>query len=650
MTYSSISVHAFTIFHYTISFLLLFVLLPSWVFTSQYEDRLERWFSGYVKMVLLIIICGYILVITKLYEFLSLFVVFLALYGYQYKKHHEGKEATKVMSYHLKKMFDLLDGLVKYNRSVFITFLNRKYEEYRFKMIESFSWLGLLEGIALAIIICVSSYLRFYDTFVHAALPMSDSYVTLAWMKYIDARSLFHDGIYPQGFHIYLATLFKFAAVDPLFILRYTGPLNSIFTMIGFYFVVRKLTKNGIGAVVAAWLYGILYIVFPFLEIQRQAATNSQEFAFVFIFPAIYFSLKYLLNKGKEDLFVGLACLAILGLVHSLAFALAGMLLVIMIVCTPVILKNRWKEVFHICLGAVITVVLSLLPLGAGFLLGKDFNSSSAEYLVSKQVFSYPKLNDLDFISLGLLAVLLIILVRKGTSREDRFIGLFTIVAGGSVFFLYYAGGVLTQSTLIASRSADLWGLTIPFCAGIAISYLLKSNHVIWNVSLSILSIGSILVMLFLYKPEPIIPYKLEYDENIEQYLHIRNTFGPKTWMMVSQEEGYSVALGAGYHMHLGDFLKNYSPNGEALTKTSDGSIDKNLAPNIFIFQEKKLFEVSKTNSVYSILEPQYKRRMAEYEQLTKWINIHKDAGFKVDTFFEDQNIIVYYLRAKVEN
>ncbi|MBW9234207.1 hypothetical protein JQK62_18440, partial [Leptospira santarosai] len=56
------------------------------------------------------------------------------------------------------------------------------------------------------------------------------------------------------------------------------------------------------------------------IEIERQAATNSQEFAFVFIFPALYFLIKYVCDKQKEDLKIGLICTAIIGLVHSLVF------------------------------------------------------------------------------------------------------------------------------------------------------------------------------------------------------------------------------------------------------------------------------------------------------------------------------------------
>ena len=330
-----------------------------------------------------------------------------------------------------------------------------------------------------------------------------------------------------------------------------------------------------------------------------------------------------------------------------MAFAFVGMLVGILVVSALLTLRDSWKPVVHICIGALLTVVISFVPFGIGFLLGKGLHTSSADYLMDRVEFTYtyPNLTFVDYSALGFCLLLFLYLFRKKNTREDRLIGLFTILAGCSVFILYFAVGTWTQNTPIVTRSQGLWGLIIPFCVGISISYLFKwlkeKWHFIIYISLFYLTVATVVF----YKPAPIIPYKLEHQENIEQYLGISRDYLPKTWMIVSQAEGYFVSLGTGFHMHLGDFLRDYRPEREALTRKSDGHIDVNVAKDVFIFMEKDIFQVAESNSVYELLKPDYERREREFKQLAKWIKSHKEAGYPVTTYFENENIRIYHLQ-----
>jgi hypothetical protein len=654
MTYATIETHLLPLVHYFIAFWFLFILLPKWLFSTGYEDKSDRWFAAYVKMILFLIFSGYFLVITKIYEVLSLLVIVIVIIGYRFVKREKEKKTGTLKNQLLRRVFNLLEGLIKFNFFDTKTKIVNLFIQLALNLKQRFSWVLLLEGLALAVVIGGASYLRFYDAFVNAALPLSDSYVTLAWMKYIDGRELFHDGIYPQGFHIYLATLFKFAAVDSLFILRYTGPLNAVLFTLGLYMVIRKLTNNGIGAIVAAFIFGIYWVIVPFspIEVDRQAATNSQEFAFVFVFPTIYFLIKYVSNKRKEDLLVGLICTAIIGLVHTLAFALLVLLIGILIVCALLTIKDSFKSVVHIFIGGLLTVVISLVPLGAGYLLGQRIHSSSFEYLVDRKeaTYMYPELTIVHYTALGFCILLFLCLFRRKNTSIDRFILGFTFLAGCSVFTLYFVGGTWTQSTLIANRSSELWGIILPFCVGISISYLFKWVKGKWNFIIYIPLLLLVFSTWVLYKPTPIIPYKLEHAENIEQYLRIRHEYLPKTWMIVSQSEGYSVSLGTGFHMHLGDFLQKYEPKGKTLTNIEGGNVDTSLSQNIFIFMEKNIFQVPESNSAYELLKPEYERRTKEYKQLSEWMKDHQKAGYDVTTYFENENIRIYHLQTSKDD
>jgi len=646
MTYATIATHISPVVHYFIASLLLFILLPRWLFSTSYVDWTDRWIAAYVKMVFLLIISGYVLVLTKLYEVPSLVLLFIVIICYQLVKRERGKKTDTLKVHVLNHLFNWLDGLFKFKT---IEKLSTRVAKWKLTLQRKCSWNVFFEVLTLVILIGGSSYLRFYDAFANAAPPMSDSYVTLAWMKYIDARQLFHDGIYPQGFHIYLATLFKFAAVDALYILRYTGPFNSVLLILGLYMVIRKLTKNGIGAIAAAFIFGVYWVITPLspIEINRQAATNAQEFAFVFIFPAVYFLINYLLNKRKEDLTVGLICMAIIGLVHPLAFAVVGILVGVLVVSAILILKESWRSVVYICIGSLLTVAIALAPFGVGFLLGKEFHSSSLSYLMdsAESTFRYSNLTYIDYSALGFCVLLFLYLCLAKHAREDRFIGVFTLLAGCSLFTLYFAGGIWTQNTVISSRSQELWGLIIPFCVGISISYLFKWLKEKWYFMIYISLILLAVATVILYKPTPIIPYKLEHKENIEQYLKISQNHLPKTWMSVTQAEGYSISLGTGFHMHLGDFLHDNQPEEEVLTRKGRGKMDINAVKDVFIFMEKDVFQVSESTSVYELLKPEYERRIEEYQQLAEWIKSYQQAGFSVATYFENESIRVYHLQ-----
>src|SRR5689334_8555766 len=194
--YSSINIQLYSTLHYLFSFFVLFSLAPRFIFQSNPKGTIEYWFSGYVKMVFLVIILGYVLVITKLYEVLSILLLFSIWIGLSYKKTRAGKEGYSIPS-SLKRLFDLLDGVTKTNRKALMTKWMSQQKSWVQEIRRTFHWPLLAEAIALVGIMGVAVFVRFYDTFKNAAPPLSDSYVTLAWMKYINNRVLFHDGIYP---------------------------------------------------------------------------------------------------------------------------------------------------------------------------------------------------------------------------------------------------------------------------------------------------------------------------------------------------------------------------------------------------------------------------------------------------------------------
>jgi hypothetical protein len=650
MPYSNLFYHLEPITHYAFAFILLFIIVPLLVFKSNYEEIGDKLLSYYMTMVFTIIVIGYLLVIMKLFEFISIVIVFSIMLIMKNWDHFKNMKKRPTISYFLKSLFDFLEGLHFTNGKIIKVWIIVKLGIIREHLKEQFKLTKAIEVILFIIILSIASYIRFFDAIYNAAPPLSDSYVTLAWMKYIDSRVLFHDGIYPQGFHIYLATLFKFSAIDGLYVLRYTGPLNSIFIMLGLYYVIKKFSGNGIGALVAASIYGCFVSFIDWFPIERQVGTNSQEFAFVFIFPALYFLINYCLTNKNQNLYYGMLGTAVIGLVHSFAFVFMGLLIGILLICYLIQMRKISQIIMRLVVCSLLTVVIAIVPIGLGMIFGKELHSSSVDYLLSNNNNNqfYPMLVLVDYTTLACLSINLLLLFNKRITKKERFVILFCVLSGLLTFCIYYFGGTITNSVLVASRSLELWGLMVPFIIGICLSVASKQlSYKKLKVAFFILTISLCTTLLYL-KAGPIIGYKLEHNANIEQYLKIRKDMRPKSWLMVSNDEGYSVALGTGFHMHLYDFLHNFDSSKETLTRFGESKPDLSIPPHVFILFEKNIFKVSKDNSIYPLLEPKYKQRETDYIKLVDWLNNHETNDYSVVIYYEDANIIIYYLEGKV--
>lgn len=642
--------------HYAFSFVLLFLIWPYFMFKKEDLPLLDRFFTGFIKMVFIIIVTGYLLVVLKLFELIALAAIFLLISARKllfYKSPHHKEDAFNSI---IVWVYDVIDGVIHPVRLIKNRLLIQKnyWSGILYNIFGSFQRIS--ETLLLISVFAYTAYLRFYDACVHAAPAMSDAYVTLEWMKLVNRRILFDNqlangayvhGIYPRGFHIYLATIGKFAAIDPLYILKYSGPLNGVLTALGLYFVLSRITKRRIPGIAAVIIFGLLGSYIMGGDWIRQSSTNSQEFAFVFIIPVLYFYYKFLESHKKNDLWTAAAGTAVVGLVHSLAFALLGLGMGVIILCALVTdFKGSWRKIPVICLSGIMSAVMSVLPLGIGLLLGYHIHSSSESFLVRKASnVTSPALTFFDYAALASAALLVFFFIFNLKRKKDMLPVLFCAAMGAGTFGLYYWGAVLTGSELVSARSGVLWALIIPFCIGMGwyiagglIAPIYKHGVIETFIYLCLVAA----IGLYL-RPSPIIPYKMEYDSSVEQYLRISSMYRPTEWYIVSQEEGYSLVLGNGYHMLMKEFLDRYNPSVKRLEINENGK-QIVLSHDIFIFHEKKVYKVDKTNSVYKDEEPIYERREKENTQLEEWLKMYRSTHDNAEIFYEDDNLQVVHI------
>lgn len=627
---------------YAIAFILVFGVFPYFIFSKQSEDKLENVISRFIKMVFLIIILGYILVVTKLFEILGILFFLVAIFIYTYIRRKGMPELRKVINSINALIYSLADGEIRPKDLVKKAFVGIGSRIRALIKKIFMNVLNLSESILAFFVFIYSGYLRLYDVYFHAAPALSDGNVTLAWMKYISNRIIFHDGIYPQGFHICLAIIQKFSAADPLYILKYSGPVNCVFISAGLYFAISRLTARKGPAIVAAFIYGGLGQYLTSLWV-RQAATNSQEFSFVFVIPTLYFFYKYLEDLDKKYLYTAFIGITVTGLTHTLAFAFTAYgVIVILLTAFLQNIGKYYKALLSVFLLGLLSGLIMASSLGLGSILGIGLHGASEEFLLSQNSdIVKPVLIISDYAAICSLILMLIYTLFSWKNKKERFMASCFTAFGAASFLLYYYGGYITKSGVLDSRARDLWAFVSPFCIGLgvyALGQVIKHMRVkrIWEVAVSL----SLIVFTVGYlKPAPIIPYKMLYDASVEQYLKISQSCRPTEWRIIGNTDMYALVYGIGYINYVGEFLNDNNPEDKKISFVLNGKRVELNDQDIFIFLEKKVLRTDFEN-----LQELYDEREKEILPLEKWIESYSKIHDNISVYYEDENITVYHI------
>ncbi|KRE47914.1 hypothetical protein [Paenibacillus sp. Soil522] len=647
MDYSSFSHQLYAMLHYAFAFVLLMIVWPRFFLKADSEDPLENGFALFAKAVCIYIVLGYVLVALKLYEVISVSVILIVLSTRRFwrkgsaKARSDTATAFHVWFYHLLEAGFRIKSMWLKARGK-LTMARKHVKLYKLRNSDPLLLL-LLAGV-----LGTAAYVRFYDAVHYAAPALSDGSVTLAWMKFINNRLIFVEGIYPQGFHITLSLLSKFAAIDPLYILKYTGPLNGVLTAAGFYFVLSRLTGNKMAGIAGAALFGLGGTFLFGGDWERQAATNSQEFAYVFAFPALYFFLRYLEKGRRHSFWTGFAAVSITGFVHSLVFAFVGMGLAVAMIASVMTPEARsWKRIWMVCAAGSVSVVFTYAPIQTAIWSGISFNSSAAEFLKSITEVTFPQLVPRDYIGLGAIAWIALSALIGWRDKRNRISEWFAVGIGTATFLLYYLVPVVTKSTMLSSRTGSLWVLTVCFCIGYAWWSLWRFVSKLKGISIvERMAAGAAVIILALYvQLSPIQTYKMDWDSIFRQYLRISSMYLENTWTIFSQEEGYSLIYGEGWHQYISTLVNNYDPAGTPITRKGQDEYDPDVTKYMFVIEEKQVFKVSITSSFYEKLEQErYVKHEKEQKQLKEWLNAYIEAHGKPPIFYEDEHIRIWYL------
>lgn len=577
-------------FHYIVPFILILIVVPRFIFRNTYRQGVERVAADFTKMSLLLIMLGYLLVLLRLFELMSVVFLLIIIGSKVRQKQQQKRSMEESLSDFEALIYDYFDG--KYSlRVLAVIYLRQLTSTLKQMIAQRFKTLTrALETLILLGVLVFAVFIRFYDATLGAAPSFSDRYMMLKWIKDIRYNMLFSDGIVPQGFYVFWTTLQEFSRIDGLFIVKYTGALIQILIVLGIYFFITRIGASRASGIVAVIVYVFLGEYLDPYYWQWQSEADLRTFALVFLLPTLYFLIIYLRDLRNDALQVMFAGMVVVGLVHPLLLIhlFVGVCL-IGLVLISMKRKNERASISKVLLAWTIAAGMACVPLLIGLILGKSF---------------HPGLSELFKIN--------------------------------------------TSNPLFLTEHPSLLPLIVSVISGL-IGYILFSliaRYTYHRVLENIVIVGLLTISLSFTTLQPNHPLKVDWDGSVNQYEQISTSFLAKNWMIVSKDTMTSIVRGRGYHMNINYFVTNYQTSREGLTLHGASQPDLNIASNVFIFYEKTL-RGENDQLLKSELEEFYKRWEQEMLDLRDWLRDYEAANGKPNVYYEDDHVVIYYLERK---
>lgn len=517
------------------------------------------------QMTLRVIIIGYVLTAAHLYEWATVAVCLVLLARLERPPRTLGRYELQPGTRRLARAFLALDHLKDLPKQLYfqaISFLKQT--------VNSWSRPSLFSVAALVIcliVLAVSAWMRFWSNFDHAAFPYSDAYVVLDWVKLIMEQHLFPNGIYPEGFHVFLATLAKMSLANTLVFVKFFGPAVGLGMVASVGYSAYRLTGKIGPAICGMLLYGTLTALLPY-EAPRQSATDSQEFGNMMVLPLAYLSYQAWADGRKAYRIGALSLLAVVALVHELALLNAVLACVSGTAAAWLVCGVR-REIWGWIFGRVgLAALAAITPIAIGLALHIPLYASSAKFLTAKSLVAAPPLSPMAVLAIVCcVGLLLWRLLRFGLRTRDHLgaplIGLLLVVLA---LLIQQSPRLGLHSLVLTGRAGEFLALTEGLA--IALGYALV-EEIFGAVGGARLAqwLGLVLLVAggaFLWHrlpPAPLRIYRMNSDEFVAEFVRLEQQFTPTGWLAVSGATGYDLALGEGYQLYTPDFLANVSPN-----------------------------------------------------------------------------------------
>ncbi|NPV52534.1 MAG: hypothetical protein HPY71_03310 [Firmicutes bacterium] len=628
---------------------------------------LDKFFIGLTYMVIVNVIVVYILAFLKLYEALSLIIVYFLLYIFllQRRDRSPDKVARALGMNIVIGLLDMADSRGGIKGAIYQDIKSRKD-------ILVANLLGIVKRPYILAVLLPLSYIAtlrialVVRTCILGGAQMADPYVHLVWAKYLQRSRLFVDQLYPMGYHAILATIGTLSFMDLYHVIRFTGPVAGILFILTIFYVARSLGVPDMVAILVTVIFGLDMHRWLPADFDRQLRGLPMEFSSIFVLPGLLFLVRYIFTPRKENLYYFFGTVAATSFIHpySTGYLALGTLPIVSMGC--LLRKLTFKNLASLCLASLGGIVLGNLPVLLGFIGGIPTEGSltwATSTVVLPGGAPAPKsIKILPFIAgfikgpswylLGLgTAVFVIIcnglrmliLGKNSWQSAARLSWGFAAI----IMLIFYRLSELSIIAIMDIYRLSL-GITLVLCVlfAFAISELVMLSSLLIDHRFITVLVGITMAYTIVSLPPYYPPVTLiEYPAAAENYFRIKAQFPKFEWTLVAPVEQFEESLGYGYHVELWKFFRRYR-----IEHAEDPDFDPPIPTKyVFFFIEKvplKIWErglnpddfPGPTEKYYRIPEMRANLEQEAYV----WCKIFHKTHKNVTVFYEDSELIIY--------
>ena len=217
---------------------------------------------------------------------------------------------------------------------------------------------------------------RLYPTVGVSYFGASDLYVHLNWLRDLQDGVLFASGIYPFGFHnliIAFQTIFPFPLTT---VMQLWGGISYLLILLAFVFLIYSLFSSPFARLTAVWVFCVsdIFVYFRYIDF-RISQGLPQEYALIFVCPAVIFLFDYLRKNKTIDLVASALCFGLTMLIH---FYIAIFLILAYFVAALINLRQvfRKKTFLSLMVTFASVSIAAALPIAVGLVQGIPFEQS----------------------------------------------------------------------------------------------------------------------------------------------------------------------------------------------------------------------------------------------------------------------------------
>ncbi len=507
----------------------------------------------------------------------------------------------------------------------------------------------VLAGLGLLAVLGVSIWLRLDLALQHAALPFSDSDVTLFWSKAVNEQLLFPNGVYPYGYYLTLAALMRLSGAAPIVAAKFFTPLLGILMVVSVGYVAYRISGSVVPAIVAVLVYGTLPHLLPYSYL-RQVGIDEQELGTALVLPVLWFTYMSWLRPDGWYRGTALALLTVAALTHPIgaldaaAAAIAGTL------AAWLTSGVRWQHLSWYLRWTPAAVLVSLLPIAIPLAAGLHLDTAGSAFAFSVNLQAAPPIDPVAQLALAVaVALFLVRLLRlagdRGT-REQLGAALAALLALALALAIQEAPIFGIHSAVLVSRSGEFAALTEALCLGLGLAaageFLALIRPALGRWSSLALALGLTAAAWSAVPPAPFNAFASARwlpDDFVAAYARIAATQPPGTWLAVSDDSGFDYAYGQGLFMTAQDFSSHVGTQGSWPVYHFPGRPAAPLAARtVFLFVDRRI-----------VVAPAYRpvvlpRRRRAQRLIRRWLTAWQAGHGPLAVYFRGPDLTVYEL------